>query len=366
VVRSCALASTALLLATLVACSQGPTTSRPGATPRGGAGTPATAAVPTDPRLLRFHKVDMLIAQWDAAQSGTRSEQADPLATQIRAEVDGAFPDFVKASEGGEGAQLQYLGTSALGFSARPEATAALVARLTDPDPRLLGNALIALKLRADPATPIPPLLSLVPSRAAEPRRYAPLALAHVLDARRAAGHPVEGDTARSAASVLSGVVADRDPYVRLHVARALGALQGPGCVELLLVLMHDEYTRIRLAAAAALQRIGDPRGFPEVIRLLDQAEDDMKPVVRDVLFSYAERIEGGPLAEPDRAQLGTSALGWSRWFNEFRVRHGMDEAPGPMARPAVPQSPPAARPAPPPPPADGPPTGPLPPPVTR
>ena len=88
----------ALLLA-VAGCRQAPSAPQP--TPQRAATVPgATNLSPGDPRMLRFHKVDMLVAQWDVAQAGGRTDQADALASQIRSEVDTAFPDFVTASRG--------------------------------------------------------------------------------------------------------------------------------------------------------------------------------------------------------------------------------------------------------------------------
>jgi hypothetical protein len=283
-----------------------------------------SAPVENDPRMLRFHRVDMLIAQWDVAQAAARAEQAEALAGQIRGEVDAAFGDFVTASDGRMGTQLQYVGVGGLGFSARPEATQALLNRLADTDPQLVGNALIALKLRADPATPTAPLLKLLSSRATAPRRYAPLALANVVEAQWRAYGRVDPAMQRAAMQTLSGVVADRDPFVRLHVAKALGALRAPGSYDLLVILMRDDEVQIRLAAAAGLERLGDPNGFPETIRLLADVADDVKPMVRDILASFAHRLRGHPLTPNEIQRLGTSPHAWSNWFNEFTRARGL------------------------------------------
>lgn len=319
-VRSCL--STLALVAALTGCRQGPAAPQPTPSPlsRG-----ADSVAPDDPRMLRFHKVDMLVAQWDVAQASARFDQADALAAQIRSEVDVAFPDFVTASRGALGTRLQYVAVSGLGFSGRQEATRVLLDRLVDTDPQLVGNTLIALKLRADPETPLAPLLKMVTANAAAPRRYAPLTIAKVVDARWQTGRGVDPAMQKQATHVLSGVVADRDPFVRLHVANALGALRGPGCYDLLMILIRDEEIRIQLAAAAGLERIGDPRGFPEVIRLLPDVPDDVKPTVRDLLVSYAQGVQGGqPLASSEVQRLGLSPQAWSRWFADVAARRGL------------------------------------------
>ena len=319
-----ALPLTCLLLLALGACRQGPA--------RSSAPTPENRSLPTttaevlqttDPRMLRFHRVDMLIAQWDVAQASGQAEQAEQLFQQTGREVDGGLGDFVAGSTGTFGLRMQYIAVGGLGFSSRPEAARALVEQLSGRDPDLVGNALIALKLRADPDTPIPPLLKLAQANATAPRRYAPLAIANVLDARYRTGRGLDTETQRATAHVLSGLVADRDPFVRLHVAKALGALRGPGTYELLSILPRDEELRNRLAAAAGLERLGDPRGFPEAIRLLYDAPDDMKPVVRDLLVSYGGTLQGGMLSAADVDRLGISATAWSRWFADLAQARG-------------------------------------------
>jgi HEAT repeat protein len=311
-----------------------------------GAGAGATRSpIPDDPRTARLQRVDLLISQWDAAQAEGRSDQAQQVFQQIRTEVDASYDDFVAAVKGSEGVRLQYLGVAALGFSGRPEATALLIDRLTDPDAHLVGNALIALKLRADPRTPLAPVLRLVATNAAEPRRYAPLAYANVLEARHAAGVPRDPAEERSALHLFSGIVADRDPYVRLHVAKALGLVREPGAYELLLVLLKDEHIRIRVSAAAGLERLGDPRGFPHVVELLRDAPEDSRPIVRDVLASYAERMTGRPLDPALVAQMGTSPVAWDRWHAEWHARGGT--APAVASRPGAPPAAPTPGPSP-------------------
>jgi HEAT repeat protein len=262
--------------------------------------------------------VDSLVAQWDALQADGRDEEATAVADRVRAEVDADTAAFVAAARGEMGVRRQYLAVQALGFASDPGATDLLVERLSDRDPRLVGNALIALKLRADPQTPLPPLLDLLGKEAVDARRFSSLALANVLLAREAAGVPLETQHAQRAMTGLVGLVQDRDPYVRLHAAKGMGALRAPEAVDFLVLLLRDDHLRIRVAAAAALERIGDPRAFPQVVKLLDGCEEDAKPLVRDVLFSYAERLQGRPLSAEERASLGASLHAWNRWFAAY------------------------------------------------
>jgi HEAT repeat protein len=318
----------------LAACKAGP--HAPETASAGPAGTSASgtagSVLPTtaeDSALVqRFIRVDSLVAQWDALQADGREEEAAAIAEKARLEVDAAYPSFVAASRGEMGLRRQYLGVQALAFATDPSATDLLVERLSGSDPRLVGNALIALKVRADPRTPLPPVLSLLGKASTEPRRFAPLALANVLAARERAGIPLETQHAQHAMTGLVGLIQDRDPYVRLHAAKAMGALRRSEAVDFLVLLLRDEHVRIRIAAAAALERIGDPRVFPQVAVLLESCEPDARVLVRDVLFSYAERIQGAPLSPAEREALGTSLPAWNRWFGDRRAATARREGP--------------------------------------
>jgi hypothetical protein len=304
----------------LPACKAGPRA--PGTEPETGPTPPAaprTGLLPGTPedgvRTQRFIRVDSLVAQWDALQADGREEEAVAVAGKIRAEVDADLAAFVAAAKGEHGVRRQYLGVQALGFASDPSATDLLIERLYGNDPRLVGNALIALKIRSDPRTPLPPILGLLGKEALEPRRFASLALANVLAARERAGIPLESAHAQQAMTGLVGLIQDRDPYVRLHAAKAMGALRRSEATDFLVLLLRDEHVRIRIAAAAALERIGDPRAFPPVAALLEACDPDARVLVRDVLFSYAERLQGAPLTPAEREALGTSLPAWNRWF---------------------------------------------------
>jgi HEAT repeat protein len=317
----------AIPVAGLGGCRQGsrtPAGTAPGAAPPGpggAAGSPQGGYLPGtaegSARTQRFIRVDTLIAQWDALQAEGREEEAVSIAGRIQQEVNADYASFVAAARGDRGLRNQYLAVQALGFASDPSATSVLVERLSASDPQLVGNALIALKIRSDSSTPLPPLIALLTKDASEPRRFAPLALANVLIARERAGVPLETAHAERAMSGLVGLIQDRDPYVRLHAAKAMGALRRTEAVDFLVMLLRDDHVRIRIAAAAALERIGDVRAFPQVVRLLDDCDADTKAVVRDVLITYAERLQGAPLSADERAALGTSVPAWNRWYGD-------------------------------------------------
>ena len=267
-----------------------------------------------------FRQIEAWLLQWDRLRADGRTREADVIASRIRGDVDRDFATFERASKGDMGIHAHYLSVSALGFSTMPAATPAIAANLGRSDVRLVGNALIALGVKADPNTPDKALLVRVGrGQPAEPMRYAPLALAKVLDARTAAGRPVDEAFERQALARLGSIVVERDPIVRLHVAKALGALRIGGTYEYLSVLTRDPQMRVRWASAAALARSGDERGFPEVVRLLHDVPEESQPIIQDVLISYAHKLQGRPLSSAEIQSLGVGPRAWTLWFTYWK-----------------------------------------------
>jgi hypothetical protein len=294
------------------------------ASPDGGAAMPALGRE----REERWFRIDALLMDWDATQQDGKDQEAAVLAAKLQQDVDADFNGLAEAAAGKYGVRGEHLGIKALAFSKRPEATEILVTALRSRDQALVGNALIGLKLRADPATSLPPIVALLRAPFTEARRYAPLALANIVLARERVGRPIEEVTAEQAMTGLVGLVQDRDPFARLHAAKCMGALRRPEATDFLVLLLRDEHVRIRLAAAAALERIGDPRAFAQVVRLVDAVPEEQKTVVRDVLASYAERLQGRPLAPGQAVAFGVSPTAWDRWYVDNVTRNA--PAPGP------------------------------------
>ena len=292
---------------------------------------------PADPGDVTLAELDRALAQWDAAQASGRMAEADALAQRIAALTDGAYALVAGAARGERGQAGTYVGTMALAFSKRPEATAVVADRLAERDVGLVANALVALKLRADPATPLAPIVAHVASPHADLRRYAPLALARVLEARRRTSEPLDPVLASQALQRLLHTRQDQDPIVRLHVARALGELGGPEAAAALLAMVGDTSSRVALGAAAALARCGDRPGFERVLHLLHNSTPDAQPLVAGTLVVYAERLQGGPLSAAEISYLGASAPAWGRWYAEFVKRQpAATPAPRPLAVPPV------------------------------
>ena len=79
----------------------------------------------------------------------------------------------------------------------------------------------------------------------------------------------------------------------------------------------------IRLAAAAALERQGDVRGFPQVVRLLTDAPAGSRAMIRDLLISYAGKIMGRPLSKQEIERLG-GPRAWSQWYTDHLKSKGL------------------------------------------
>ncbi len=316
-----ALLAPGLLL--LAGCNQGRRTSQDAEA----AAKPLTPA--EDPRVQphidTFARVEAMITRWDTLRGDGRMIEARTLEPKIQAEVDAAFQTFVQGAGGQLGLHAQYLSVSGLGFSARPEATSVLVQAASGRDARLAGNALIALGVRADPNTPMDVLLNrTTPAMPPPVKRYAPLALAKVLEARTQAGYPPNPGVTQQSVARLGSLAVDGDSIVRLHVVRGLQATQSPAAYDYLAVLVGDPQMRVRWAAAGALERLGDPRGFPGVVRLLHDAAPESKHVIRDILVSYAGRMQGRPMTQQEVDSLGVGPRAWSQWYADFRRARGI------------------------------------------
>ena len=71
----------------------------------------------------------------------------------------------------------------------------------------------------------------------------------------------------------------------------------------------------MRWAAAAALERQAEPQGFPVVVQLLAEVSPESKHIIRDILISYAGRLQGHPLTNSEVQSLGTGPRAWSHWY---------------------------------------------------
>ena len=131
----------------------------------------------------------------------------------------------------------------------------------------------------------------------------------------------------------LGAIVVDPDPITRLHVAKAMAAMRVQGTYEYLRVLTGDPVMRVRWAAASALERQGDPRGFPAVVQLLSEVAPESKHIIRDILIAYAGRLQGRPLTGGEIASLGIGPRAWSQWYHQYTRTQGARATAAPPVR---------------------------------
>jgi HEAT repeat protein len=263
-------------------------------------------------------ELDRRLALWDEAQAEGRLAEADRIRGDLVRRIDAESDLLVAAARGSRGQGGVYVATMALAFATRRDATAVLVERLGDPDPRLVSNALLALKLRADPATPLEPIVAHLGSSSQIVRRHAPLALAYVLAARRAARVPADPALEARAQTRLVATLRDGDPLVRLHNAKAFAEITLPDATEALLAMLDDTSERVRLGAAAGLAQRGSRPGFERSVHLLHEMREEAKPLMAAVLGEHAATLQGAPLTPAQVQHLGTSAPAWAQWYAQF------------------------------------------------
>jgi len=310
----------ALLVVLVVSLLSGCRSSNTGSARSAGQGKEEVLRPQQDPQvrpyLEQFARVEAMLLRWDSLRANGRNPEASALAPSITQAVDADYPTYERAARGELGLHARYLAVSALGFASSPRATAVLQEQVAGRDGRLAGNAFIALGVRADPNTSVDLIIARIgPTQPLEVKRYAPLALGKVLDARAAAGMPVSQGQERQAMARLGAIVVDPDPITRLHVAKALSAMRIRGTYDYLRVLTGDPVMRVRWAAAAALERQGEPQGFAAVVKLLSEVAPESKPVIRDILISYAGRLQGRPLTPGEIESMGIGPRAWSHWF---------------------------------------------------
>lgn len=339
------LSSRAATVALALVLGLAPSACRSGGTQAGSKSAQGEVLKPADdpqvqPHLQSFARVEAMITRWDSLRANGRAQEANSLAPSITQSVDADYATFENAARGGLGLHAQYLAVSALGFASSPSATQVLTQQVAGRDGKLAGNAFIALGIRADPNTSVDLIIARIgPTQPLLVKRYAPLALGKILDARTRAGFAPNQGVERQAMVRLGAIAVDPDPITRLHVANAMSAMRVADTYDYLRVLTGDPVMRVRWAAAAALERQADPRGFPAVVQLLSEVAPESKHIIRDILISYAGRLQRRPLTAAEVESLGIGPRAWSQWFNVWERSQGAGTR-GAGTRGASPQGP--------------------------
>jgi HEAT repeat protein len=82
----------------------------------------------------------------------------------------------------------------------------------------------------------------------------------------------------------------DEAPY-RWGAAEALGRLEDPRAVDLLMERLEDPDWRVREKAAWALGRIGDPRAVPKLNRLMRDEREVVQDTAREAIQEIRQRL---------------------------------------------------------------------------
>ena len=139
---------------------------------------------------------------------------------------------------------------------------AVLVKMLPDPaaapsaDAKNIGEKAITALLRIKDPSTVAALANELKSPDADLRWQAANAMSRI------------GQGLASFVPVLIPLLSDKDPLVRAHAARALGAARDPQAVDGLAKALSDADERVEAEAIVALGRIADPRGVDPVVAL--------------------------------------------------------------------------------------------------
>ncbi|MBN2491435.1 MAG: HEAT repeat domain-containing protein [Planctomycetes bacterium] len=219
---------------------------------------------------------------------------APVLARYVDANVD-----LILAALDGDNERHRLVAAWALGYAGDPQVTRRLLGLLADPSPKVRANALHALSLRRDPATPLAPLLAGFADDDAGVR----------CNAARAVREVLAPGTGTEAIVPLTGLVRDEDPMVRLAAVGALGRIARPECLGYLVGALSDKTPLVRTQAALALGKSSDPAA---VSHLLAALRSETNPLALDALVKALEILTGQQLRSRDE---------WLEWGKRARSR---------------------------------------------
>lgn len=96
---------------------------------------------------------------------------------------------------------------------------------------------------------------------------------------------------------LMSLLLEDPEYEVRIRAALALGKIGDPSAARALIVCLKDSYADMRGAAVEALGKIGDPSALDEVKTLLDDEDKRVREAAAEALEKI-QRRRGGEGAE--------------------------------------------------------------------
>jgi HEAT repeat protein len=127
----------------------------------------------------------------------------------------------------------------------------------------------------------------------------------------------------------LKQLLAAANEPLRVDAAAALCRLGDPSGGAALERLAQSNDRRVRLQVAAVMGRLGDPSFVPTLIRMLD----DRQGIRRAALESLPEVVGRDVAARPGERtrHMGERIAAWKQWF---RDRHGLAATPeGPLTK---------------------------------
>ncbi|HZC68770.1 MAG TPA: HEAT repeat domain-containing protein [Nitrospirales bacterium] len=90
----------------------------------------------------------------------------------------------------------------------------------------------------------------------------------------------------------LTAVLNDKDKNVRKHAIIALGDIGVTECVDLLIEATKDEEWEVRLAAIAALDKIGDARGKPAIKALMKDPDFVVQMRAERIILEWKKKAQ--------------------------------------------------------------------------
>ncbi len=142
------------------------------------------------------------------------------------------------------------IAAAALGFTRDPEALSPLLDALEDPDPRLVGNALLGLTILEDPNTPTERIASILQYDKDPKLRWSAAYCARTLVER---GIHNEGLIEAGRAALL-----DSEPVVRAQCCLLLAILADAESYEAMEALIRDPVPLVSAAAIGAVGMLGE------------------------------------------------------------------------------------------------------------
>lgn len=196
--------------------------------------------------------LDRSITAWHQAKFESHEPKMqtrkEMLEEQIAYRAQLRLPELIAQLES-PAARNRAVAAVALGFSGDPEVQGPLLARLSDRNDEVVGNALMGIGVLALPDTPLAPICTLLRTH---PDPWTRNNAAYALQRLLAVG--ASGACAVDAAR--QGLV-DTEPGVRVQSALILGLELDTESVDTLGALLHDEENMVAAAAARTLSYIG-------------------------------------------------------------------------------------------------------------